>query len=255
MRITDESNQIVTYGIWLETPPYVALRGQGIYQLLVRILKSASADSRIRLIVACAGWTEPEFRKLMNEHGVTEASVELVISRTGIPVLFRLHKRVRTIPPIQFRKPKNAAIGLSQFMDRIALLLGTVSRWRFVVAGIVLAIPFLAMFASLAVIYLPVRLFKEALAFSRHRREQIRAKLSRHVVYRAGIQFAERTKLLFQIASAHIRGLVLDRIMQQEFRRLAKNVEKIRRRSGVVCTDSMVGGMSKTKVAARCGAA
>jgi glycosyltransferase involved in cell wall biosynthesis len=102
----------MTFGVWLQLNPYAKMRGEGIYRLLVFILKAAAAHPGVRIVIACASWTRDDLITLIREHGVPSGHIEILSSRRRVPILLQLAHWLVTRKPKRRRHPR----GLSRRM-------------------------------------------------------------------------------------------------------------------------------------------
>lgn len=98
---TDEAG---TIGLWFDLEPFSPLRGEGICQLLVQLLRGAAAKPGQRIVIGCASWSVADLRALAIEYQVPLASIEFLSKDERLPILLAMKHR-RDLRR-QNRKPK-----------------------------------------------------------------------------------------------------------------------------------------------------
>lgn len=81
-------------GVWMQMPPHARLRGEGITQVLLRILRLAASPEGPAVVIACAVWTRPEIEQLLAEYGLAAARIEIFTGTSRWPRLLALYNRL-----------------------------------------------------------------------------------------------------------------------------------------------------------------
>lgn len=157
------SNEPSTFGVWVESPPLTPLRGEGIGQLLVHLLRGAAERPGQKVVVACASWTAPDLKKLAAEYDVPASSVEFVVASPREPLFVRIkqalrERRKRKRKPRGKRLKWHAALRAEvvRFGERLCAPCITGRSWVGFAAGALLVLFVWAVLAvPLALLYLP----------------------------------------------------------------------------------------------------
>jgi glycosyltransferase involved in cell wall biosynthesis len=93
------------FGLWIQLPPFIPLKGEGIMTVLAEVIKAAARRPNTQVVVAMAKWTEEVFKSLLRDHGIPLDRVDFVLSRRRLPLLVRLRRFVLTRPRAPRRPP------------------------------------------------------------------------------------------------------------------------------------------------------
>ena len=216
-------DKTLTLGIWLRVFPYVTLRGEGIYRLLLSLMRAAQARADLKIVVAIPRWAVPDLMDLLCEHGIPAGRLEIMSSRHGVPFLIRLRRY------LERRRPRGKP-ALGSFLERIAaalwnlpvsgsLMRGLLSTDSYVVAGLLLLV-----LLPVSVVLLPLVLL---------------APLMRRVISASGVGRLQRAfEGFWHLSGETLRNMrgkwmgaittVYEGVIEHEFDRLARKASRRR---------------------------
>jgi glycosyltransferase involved in cell wall biosynthesis len=113
------------FGLWIQLPPFVPLKGEGIVTVLAEIILAATGRSDTKVVVAMAKWTEDLFKSLLRDHRIPLDRVEFLISRKRLPLLVRLRRFLHT----RHKKPPRPSL-LSRLKWAVRRIPGVAFLWQ-----------------------------------------------------------------------------------------------------------------------------
>lgn len=226
------SKDQIKFGIWLETAPFSELTGEGIYQVLMQLLR-ATSQAGAQAVIACANWTRDEMLKVMREAGVPHDNVEILTPRRRTPIVVsigaRLLKKRRPRPPRKLPSLLGRIRQCSLIRWALSAVIGTDSYLVFAF----IAVPFLLLVTVVSVLMLPFLVLAEALG---KLRSLSSAKLTRLKNYMFGPQsrFGRLRKYLFGQPRRSVGAVVAQRarswlaaaVKDSEYRALVRRAAK-----------------------------